>query len=536
MDGVLCDWENGYKKLSGGKNFEEVEASIGKNEAEKIFQSADSDFWSNLKWEKGGKELFDFCKKNFSKIKILSTSGAKEDKILHKKVKDGKLKWLKKNAPSISPSDIVIVTNRRLKKKYAKSNSILIDDNDNNIKDWENSGGIGILHDSDQHQKTMKKLNKMELTEIIGETIRSYFKSIGINEEIPQEEDGTMMAVNVSTPTWEETEEVKEGYGAGIPEKDRLHIKGKRWQIKSKDAPKTPQMNESTPYLKYGHNIGDYYWAYNNNDHEFKSFRQEKLGKEEGHPNEKMFSFWRQSNFCGRFDVNKNIITLTSSGLRGDLYHIPEDLIRRLKFEYGDNAKIKLCEVTQKDLKSNLPKQQYDYNTPLKNFSLDNLNAMKKKLERFYSYYKKKGKLTKFEEDYLSRIIKHHNEINNEINKRLEYINDPVLSESFLYYTDVGHKPGGYMWAYNKHGGEFKRHKVKDGEDSHKRVYWGFTRDFEGRYDPKYGIVSIVNMSEYEPDDGLTDSTRHLDGIPEDLIKRLKFEFGDKSVLRKYYQ
>ena len=36
--------------------------------------------------------------------------------------------------------------------------------------------------------------------------------------------------------------EVFEGYGAGVPEQDRLHIPGHRWQIKSKDAPKTPKM------------------------------------------------------------------------------------------------------------------------------------------------------------------------------------------------------------------------------------------------------------------------------------------------------
>lgn len=41
----------------------------------------------------------------------------------------------------------------------------------------------------------------------------------------------------------------EEGYGAGIPETDRLNIHNndgsvKRWQIRSKDAPKTPKINE----------------------------------------------------------------------------------------------------------------------------------------------------------------------------------------------------------------------------------------------------------------------------------------------------
>jgi hypothetical protein len=37
-------------------------------------------------------------------------------------------------------------------------------------------------------------------------------------------------------------DEVAEGYGAGVPEDDRLHIPDHRWQIRSKDAPKTPKM------------------------------------------------------------------------------------------------------------------------------------------------------------------------------------------------------------------------------------------------------------------------------------------------------
>lgn len=35
-----------------------------------------------------------------------------------------------------------------------------------------------------------------------------------------------------------------EGYGAGVPETDRLHVPGERWRIRSKDAPKTPKMTD----------------------------------------------------------------------------------------------------------------------------------------------------------------------------------------------------------------------------------------------------------------------------------------------------
>lgn len=61
---------------------------------------------------------------------------------------------------------------------------------------------------------------------------------------------------------WYENTQLEEGYGAGKPEDDRLHIKGKRWQIKSKDAPKTPNMpNEGFDAQSMGPNpeatVGD---------------------------------------------------------------------------------------------------------------------------------------------------------------------------------------------------------------------------------------------------------------------------------------
>ncbi len=45
---------------------------------------------------------------------------------------------------------------------------------------------------------------------------------------------------------------IKEGVGAGIPEDDRLKIKNadgstRRWQIRSKDAPKTPKFTDTPP-------------------------------------------------------------------------------------------------------------------------------------------------------------------------------------------------------------------------------------------------------------------------------------------------
>lgn len=58
-----------------------------------------------------------------------------------------------------------------------------------------------------------------------------------------------MALINAPVAVENPNKPFEEGYGAGIPELDRLKINNndgsvKRWQIRSKDAPKTPKMNE----------------------------------------------------------------------------------------------------------------------------------------------------------------------------------------------------------------------------------------------------------------------------------------------------
>jgi len=46
------------------------------------------------------------------------------------------------------------------------------------------------------------------------------------------------------TATYDAQMSVNEQWGSGVPGEDRLHIPGHRWQIRSKDAPKTPKMTD----------------------------------------------------------------------------------------------------------------------------------------------------------------------------------------------------------------------------------------------------------------------------------------------------
>lgn len=84
---------------------------------------------------------------------ILSATGSK-DKENKKIVKTKQVNYFLKPTPSIK-----FVDSGTDKKKYANSNSILIDDSETNITSWVNSGGIGIKHISDKN--TLDRLKEL---------------------------------------------------------------------------------------------------------------------------------------------------------------------------------------------------------------------------------------------------------------------------------------------------------------------------------------------------------------------------------------
>jgi len=86
------------------------------------------------------KELKSFVFDNFLNIKILSAHTYQTES------KEGKRIWLNNNGFNLSDDEVILVSNKKLKKNYAKPSDILIDDKLENITDWNNSGGVGILH------------------------------------------------------------------------------------------------------------------------------------------------------------------------------------------------------------------------------------------------------------------------------------------------------------------------------------------------------------------------------------------------------
>lgn len=113
------------------------------------------EFWTSAKWLPGSQQMLDFAKNNFSNVEILSAVPelSKANKELTGKrffdaPIDGKTEWLNKN---VGPIKTIWTKSGKEKAIYATPNTVLVDDKPENIKAFEQAGGIGILMDTPQN-------------------------------------------------------------------------------------------------------------------------------------------------------------------------------------------------------------------------------------------------------------------------------------------------------------------------------------------------------------------------------------------------
>ena len=152
MDGVLVNFDEGYKQLTG-MSTHHTDAQ-GKKEFWKAFRQglkdkniSEESYWANLDWQPGGKELWDYISQykpyvltapavNFDFPEELRYDRDVNESIL------GKLDWVKR-LPNMRKIYFAAAKN---KAKFAGPNNILIDDRKDTIDAWNAKGGIGILH------------------------------------------------------------------------------------------------------------------------------------------------------------------------------------------------------------------------------------------------------------------------------------------------------------------------------------------------------------------------------------------------------
>jgi hypothetical protein len=134
--------------------------TYGEKATRNKFLDQDIEFWANLEWMYGGKELWEASSRLFGRVYILSSAGT-TDPNRAKSVIEGKKLWLKKNIPSLSDNRIFIVLGKHMKQQYASRDSILVDDMPVTIKQWDEKGGYGILHNSKHYEKTIEELEDL---------------------------------------------------------------------------------------------------------------------------------------------------------------------------------------------------------------------------------------------------------------------------------------------------------------------------------------------------------------------------------------
>jgi hypothetical protein len=146
MDGVLVDFNKGYKELTG--------VDLGTEHRNDThfwdpINKAGYDFWINLEWMSDGKRLLNYIEKY--EPKLLSAPSRQEDSRV------AKFDWVYKELPDVK----LILRSAKHKKDFAGPKNILIDDRPDNIDGWIQSGGIGILHTS--ASDTIQKLQDLGL-------------------------------------------------------------------------------------------------------------------------------------------------------------------------------------------------------------------------------------------------------------------------------------------------------------------------------------------------------------------------------------
>jgi PAS domain-containing protein len=161
MDGVLCDFEKQFEKLTSTPP-KEFEASNGTKEFWNVILQEGEKFWSTMdtmpEFDYFKTELTTIATDGRFKLKFLTSTSAgqilrnypRQEAVDYiKNIESGKRTWLRTHWSG--PISIIFSDSGKSKAKYATPNSILIDDLSSNIEAFIASGGNGIIF-TDAHQ------------------------------------------------------------------------------------------------------------------------------------------------------------------------------------------------------------------------------------------------------------------------------------------------------------------------------------------------------------------------------------------------
>ena len=158
MDGVLANFAKKYSEAFGVSHRERGNPEDEERFSENWKSFVENDYFQFLELEPGAEDLMEFIEvkfewsPEFTQVMILSASGGRGT---HEKVERQKKEWLKSKNLWYFP---IIVERKTDKAKYANENCLLIDDREDNIQQFIEAGGHGIVHKDSK--STIQKLKE----------------------------------------------------------------------------------------------------------------------------------------------------------------------------------------------------------------------------------------------------------------------------------------------------------------------------------------------------------------------------------------
>jgi len=150
MDGVIADFGKRYKEQY---HMEPREAEK-KKEFNKYFDEfIATEQFATLDMIPGAMDGLEFLRKQLVVPTQILSSTANEDR--YDEISRQKMIWLQTHGITFTPN---FVPGKRHKWKFAKPDTIIIDDTESVIDDWRKAGGIGILHTDWQHTLGILKM------------------------------------------------------------------------------------------------------------------------------------------------------------------------------------------------------------------------------------------------------------------------------------------------------------------------------------------------------------------------------------------
>jgi hypothetical protein len=137
MDGVIANFEKRYVELfkvqpSSTREYKEFNKFFDKFIADGHFET--------LELMPDAMDLVRALRNALPPTQILSSTASEKR---HKAISEQKIKWLETQGIDFQRN---LVPGKELKKRYARTDTLIIDDTESVIDDWRAAGGVAILH------------------------------------------------------------------------------------------------------------------------------------------------------------------------------------------------------------------------------------------------------------------------------------------------------------------------------------------------------------------------------------------------------